>query len=64
MDISTYNYTTDPVRWDRFEEIINLAKRLTEDHPDHVIVLECIESKGANRRFASAILEQAGVEIN
>lgn len=39
MDISNYNYTTDPARRVRIEEIINQAKRLTEEHPEHVIVL-------------------------
>lgn len=64
MDISNYNYMTDPVRRAKFKEIINQARRLTEEHPGHVIVLESVESKGANRRFASSILKQAGVVVN
>lgn len=63
MAEATYTYTRDPERRSRIEEILSLAKSLTEQHPDHVIVFACAEERGRDNAFASSILEQAGVEV-
>lgn len=63
MAEATYNYNRDPERRTRIEEILNLAKSLTEKHPDHVIVFACAEERGRDCEFVSTILKQAGVEV-
>lgn len=63
MTEATYNYTRDPERRSRIEEILAIARSLTEQHPDHVIVFACAEERGRDHDFVSSILEQAGVEV-
>lgn len=60
----TYTYTRDPERRSRIEEILSLAKSLTEQHPDHVIVFACAEERDRDHKFVNSILEQAGVEVH
>lgn len=64
MAEATYTYTRDPERRSRIEEILSLAKSLTEQHPDHVIVFACAEERGRDHKFVNSILEQAGVEVH
>lgn len=63
MAEATYTYTRDPERRSRIEDILKLAKDLTEQHPDHVMVFACAEERGRDNAFVSSILGQAGVEV-
>ena len=63
MAEATYTYARDPERRSRIEEILSLAKSLTEQHPDHVIVFACAEERGRDHNFVKSILEQSGVEV-
>ena len=63
MAEATYNYTKDPERRSRIEEILKVARSLTEQNPDHVMIFACAEERGKDHRFVNSILEQAGVEV-
>lgn len=63
MAEATYTYTRDPERRSRIEEILSLARSLTEQHPDRVIVFACAEERGRDHNFVKSILEQSGVEV-
>lgn len=63
MAEATYTYTRDPERRSRIEDILKMAKSLTEQHPDHVIVFACAEERGRDHDFVKSILEQSGVEV-
>ena len=59
----TYNYNRNPERRSRIEDILKEARRLTEQHPDHVIVFACAEERGRDHDFTKSVLEQAGVDV-
>ena len=63
MAEATYNYTKDPERRSRIEDILKEAKTLTEQHPDHVIVFACAEERGRDHDFVKSVLEQSGVDV-